>query len=237
MLGLAGGLYLPNHHRQGQSTSRYASPSKPTHAISGSTPFTLAAMHSPSSSTATSSTRSLSCAAMTNSNSTTTSRRRWRHQLSRSSYLPTNILVTLLLIFIAITPASAVQIKLRNCLPDNTKLANPKPLQWEPLYANASFDAENESHRIQIRVWGNVTGQSNEGQLPPANDSYWTDKDQTNGKIVQVPGNVDNGTATTLLRHIDFLSYKPIRQRGDFCKDALTNGSCPLAPVFDLEEA
>lgn len=235
MLGLAGGPCLPNHHRQSQSTRRYASPSKPTHAISGSAPFTLATMHSPSPSTPVSSTRPMSRAAMTNS--TTTPRRRWRPQLSKSSFLPTNILVSLLLVFIAITPASAVQIKFQNCLPDNTQLANPKPLQWEPLYANASFDTKNKNHRIQIRVWGNVTGQTNQGQLPPANDSYWTDPDQTNGKIVQVPGNVDNGTATTLLRHIDFLSYKPIRERGDFCKDALTNGSCPLAPVFHLEEA
>jgi hypothetical protein len=235
MLGLAGGPCLPNHHRQSQSTSRYASPSKPTHAISGSAPSTFATMQFPSPTTPTSLARPLSRAVMTES--ATTSRRRWRPQLSKSSFLPTNILLMLLLALLVITPTSAAQIKFENCLPDNIQLANPKPLQWQPLYANASFDTKNQGHKIQVRVWGNVTGSQNQGILPPANDSYWTDKDQTNGKIVQVPGNIDNGSATTLLRHVDFLSYAPVRQAADFCETGLTNGTCPLAPVFSLDEA
>jgi hypothetical protein len=104
-------------------------------------------------------------------------------------------------------------------------------MQWVPLYAEAFFDLKNDSHNLQLTVWGNVTGARTTGELPPADDPYWKDPNKTNGKIVQIP---EQGfeTATTLIRKVEFLSYRPFYDNADFCDKGLVNGSCPLPPVF-----
>lgn len=223
---------MPDSRRQSQSSSRYASPPRRAiHATSGSEPFTFATMHS--SSLSTDSSHQRRCRdAMTGA--TGTPQTRWRPRISTSSFRPTNLLIASLLLILAISPASAVQIKFQNCLSDSYRLNNPKPLQWEPLFADAVFDTKNPSHKLQVVVWGNVTGSQNQGTLPPPDDPYWEDPEKTNGKIVQVP-NMEGARRTTLLRTVNFLTYEPFRQNVDFCVDALGNGQCPLAPIFSLD--
>lgn len=168
--------------------------------------------------------------------STQTSRQRtssWSPRLSALSRLSTNLIFALLLAFHVISPVSAVRINFQNCLDESYRNNDPAPLQWVPLYADAVFDIENESHNLRVTVWGNVTGARNQGALPAPGDSYWDDDTKTNGKIVNIPYK-DLNRATTLLRQIDFLSYTPYEKNLDFCRDALTNAKCPLGPTFNF---
>ncbi|CAM1507134.1 Fc.00g067750.m01.CDS01 [Cosmosporella sp. VM-42] len=232
MPGRAGGARLPDHHRQNHSASRYAPPQPPTHAISGPTSSTLATMDSHFYSTQMSAPRRPRDAVTDDA----AAGRRWTPRLTRLSSLPTNLLIATLLAVLAVTPASAVRIEFQNCLPDSYRLNTPKLLQWVPLYADAVFDTTNKNHSLQVVVWGNVTGSSNEGTLPAANDSYWDDPDETNGKIIHVLNEgTDKARKTTLYRKVNFLSYEPFVENVDFCKNGLdANHNCPLSPVFNL---
>lgn len=150
--------------------------------------------------------------------------------------LSSTILSALFLALVATTPALAARIPFQNCLPDSYRLNDPTPLQWVPLYADAVFDTVDDSHELQVVVWGNVTGSRNNAALPAANDSYWEDDSETNGKIIQTenPG-AQGSKATTLARKIDVLTFEPWSNRVDFCASGLTNASCPLSPVFSVD--
>ncbi|KAM5356136.1 hypothetical protein ACJ41O_002782 [Fusarium nematophilum] len=161
----------------------------------------------------------------------TRQQRAWPTRLGTLSPLSTNLIIALFLTFHAISPAHAVRIPFSNCLDDSYRRHDPTPLQWVPLYADATFDTKNDTHNLRVTVWGNVTGARNRGDLPPANDSYWEDPDKLNGKIAQLPYENRN-VATTFVRKIGFLSYQPWSERVDFCEDALANAACPLPPVF-----
>lgn len=109
-------------------------------------------------------------------------------------------------------PAQAARITFDNCLPTNYKEHEPRRLQFEPLYVDAVFDTENESHGLRVTAWGNVTG----------------------GKIERQPNpKSDNPKATTLIRRVNVLTYEPYRNLSDFCGDALKNLECPLGSVLD----
>ncbi|KAJ0121580.1 hypothetical protein J7T55_008745 [Diaporthe amygdali] len=137
-------------------------------------------------------------------------------------------------------PAAAVLLdKFDNCLPDSTKYSNPLELQWVPLYVGATFDTKNKSHNLRITVWGNVTGRYNPTatpELPPWNSDDWSNPNVTDGKIVDNPFADTANLLTTLHSKIDVVTYEPYSADFDFCKDALTNASCPLGPVFNTSE-
>lgn len=140
------------------------------------------------------------------------------------------------LLSISITPIFALRVEFENCLPDDYRNNDPLPLQWEPMYADAFFDTENEEHTLEFVVWGNVAGAWNEVDLPPANDSYWEDDEKTEGKIIETPyKDVKPLRATTLFRRLNILTFTELTHAVNFCRDGLTNGTCPLAPVFDLD--
>ncbi|POR31251.1 Putative membrane protein [Tolypocladium paradoxum] len=148
---------------------------------------------------------------------------------------PATVLVSVLLILLAATPAAAVRINVTNCLPDSYQ-STPAPLQWVPLYADAKFDTKNDSHNLQLIVWGNVSGSQNQAVLPPPGSSYWTDPNETNGKIIETPGpDGENKKATTLYQRVNVLTYEPWNHRDNFCKNGLVNGTCPLSPKFHLD--
>ncbi|KAF4981400.1 hypothetical protein FZEAL_2782 [Fusarium zealandicum] len=158
--------------------------------------------------------------------------RPWPLRLDTISRLSTNLIFTLFLAFYAISPAHAVRVPVSNCLDDSYRLHDPLNLQWVPLYAEAVFDTKNDSHNLRFTVWGNVTGSRTLKELPPANDSYWKDDNKTNGKIIQVP--FDNNVAITFIPKAGWLTYWPYTgKKMDFCESVVTNGTCPLSPVFE----
>ena len=121
-----------------------------------------------------------------------------------------------------------------NCLSDNTINSDPRRLQWVPLYLDARFDTDNPTHRMNLTLYGNVTGQTVQGKYPSADDPGWSNPNVTFGKILDV-GN-DN-KYSTLVSDFKILSYEawdaPSQQ---FC-DTLINASCPLGPAFDANRS
>ncbi|KAK5987363.1 hypothetical protein PT974_11490 [Cladobotryum mycophilum] len=140
---------------------------------------------------------------------------------------PTILLITILIALFIATPAAAVQIPFQNCLGQAIQTDKPQSLQWVPKYVDAVFDTKNPTHNLRIINWGNVTGAFFNG-LPPPNDPYWANPNETNGKIVN---SEDSDRATTIASNVKYLTYEPYRDRLNFC-DNLVNGTCPLGPVF-----
>ncbi|KAJ4203503.1 hypothetical protein NW767_004999 [Fusarium falciforme] len=193
--------------------------------LSGFAPTTFATMGSPSSSTP-----SHQPSSPTIMSRIYPRQRAWPPRLGTISRLSTNLIIAILFA-LHISSAHAVRVSVSNCLDDSYRFHDPVLMQWVPLYAEAFFDLKNDTHKLQLTVWGNVTGARTTGELPPADDPYWKDPNKTNGKIVRVPEQ-DFDTATTLIRKVEFLSYRPFYDNTDFCDKGLVNGSCPLPPVF-----
>ncbi|CAG8954383.1 hypothetical protein HYFRA_00006010 [Hymenoscyphus fraxineus] len=141
-----------------------------------------------------------------------------------------------------ILPTAAIDIQFENCLSDSAQKDEPLQLQLMPLFMDAVFDTENENHTLFVRVWVNVTGSGPERRivpqdLPPWDDGYWTDLNDTGrgGKIIDEPNPelraTNESKATTLFNKVNVLTYEPWSNNGGerFC-DVLVNGSCPLAP-------
>ncbi|KAF4510649.1 hypothetical protein G6O67_002524 [Ophiocordyceps sinensis] len=146
-------------------------------------------------------------------------------------------LVVALIVVLAASPAAAVRVPVTNCLSDSYQSNTRALLQWQPLHAEAKFDTKNDSHNLQLIVWGNVTGSQNRDTLPPPKAPYWTDPKQTNGKIIETSDpDAEKKKATTLFRRVNVLTYEPWHEPVNFCKNGLVNGSCPLVPVFDVDD-
>lgn len=132
------------------------------------------------------------------------------------------------------TSTNAAFVNFGNCLSENTINSNPRRLQWVPLFLDARFDTEKPSHGMNLTFYGNVTGQTVQGDYPPPDDPGWTNPNVTFGKIENV-GN-DN-KFSTLMSDFKLLSYEawdaPSQQ---FC-DTLINASCPLGPYFDANSS
>jgi hypothetical protein len=143
--------------------------------------------------------------------------------------------LALVLALVAITPgAEAVRIPFQNCLDESYRFNDPPRLQWVPLYADAVFDVDNDSHNLRVTVWGNVKGSQNAEPLPSPDDPYWKNDNETLGKIVETadPG-VEGNKATTLVRKVRVLTYQPWMDAVKFCTEGLVGYSCPLSPVFN----
>lgn len=157
--------------------------------------------------------------------------------VQRLSRPPTLLATILLLAILAITPVAAVRIPFSNCLDDSYRLGDPRPLQWEPLYADAIFDTQGEKNNLQVTVWGNVTGSFSQKALPPPEDPYWRNDEESAGKIIQTPEpEKEKPKATTLYRRITVLSFEVWNEVVDFCVDGLVDGVCPLGPVFNTDD-
>lgn len=126
-------------------------------------------------------------------------------------------------------------IPFENCLPQSYQSNIPTPLQWVPSAVDAVFDTENSSHNLQVIMWGNVAGSWSQVTLPPPNSPDWTDPTKLDGKILREPdSNSADPHITTLHSKVNVLTYEPWNQAYDFCETSLVNGTCPLAPVFNL---
>lgn len=146
----------------------------------------------------------------------------------------------LLIASLCIVPVSAVLVDFQNCLSEAVKKNKPLALQFVPLFVDAIFNTTDPNHPLTITVWGNVTGSTvgSEARLivPPGNDTeYWnSNATYAGGKIVDIPDpTATNPKLTTLSNKVNVLTYEPWSGDYDFC-NSLINGSCPLAPRFDV---
>jgi hypothetical protein len=136
-----------------------------------------------------------------------------------------------MLLCLWITPATAALINFQNCLSQAEQDTSPPPLQFVPLFMDASFNTTDPSHKLMVTVWGNVTGAYNQEQLPlpSPNDPAWANPNDTDGKIEDLP--YPKTKWTTLSKKVNVLTYEPWKESEKFC-DVLVNGTCPLAPSF-----
>jgi hypothetical protein len=135
-------------------------------------------------------------------------------------------------LLIPLLHVSAVLLPYESCVSPGKQ--NPaqdgSPLQYKPLYLDVVYDANSAPHALEITVYGNVTGQTFSGSLPPPNDdSYWNDPDRTNGKITDVG---TSGNLTSLSTRYDVLSFTVANNLVRFCGALRDNESCPLGPAF-----
>ncbi|KAH7377271.1 integral membrane protein [Pyrenochaeta sp. MPI-SDFR-AT-0127] len=156
--------------------------------------------------------------------------RRKRHFLPALHAFPT----MLLLFVIASFPlTSAVFVEFDNCLNRVYIVRNNIQipyLQFTPMYVWASFDTMAPSHNLNITVYGNVSGQAQEGEYLPEGDDNWTNPNRTFGKIVNV--DQQNNKFTTLFTNIKVLTYSAWTSPPDEFCGSVVNGSCPLGPAF-----
>ncbi|KAK0730584.1 hypothetical protein B0H67DRAFT_474003 [Lasiosphaeris hirsuta] len=135
-------------------------------------------------------------------------------------------------------PALAAFVHFENCLPESYINNDPKPLQWEPKFVDASFDTEDPKHTLRVTMWGNVTGSFRNVSLPGPDSPDWNSTAKLDGKILDEPEpDAPNPKLTTLHSKIEVLTYEPWSENTNFCNDSLKGGKCPLAPAFNLSES
>ncbi|UPX11980.1 uncharacterized protein EKO05_0002558 [Ascochyta rabiei] len=132
-------------------------------------------------------------------------------------------------------PAAAVFVNFDNCL-DKLFIDNNVPfLQFTPMYVWAAFDTANPTHNLNVTVYGNVSGQSDRGTLPPPGDPSWENPNRTLiGKIIDV--DKASNRYTTLFSDFRTLTYSSWTSPGkQFCANVLNTPAsrCPMAPAFD----
>ena len=143
-----------------------------------------------------------------------------------------HILLGIITLCALLGPSEAAMVNFQNCLsPNIVDVATPPiPLQWVPLAVSAVFNVSAPSHNLKVTVYGNVTGQATQGELPPLNSSQWGNVTETLGKIVDVDPN--SNLHSTLKAAFNVLTYTPYRAPpSSFCNNTL-NTECPIAPVF-----
>lgn len=127
----------------------------------------------------------------------------------------------------AFTLARGAFVSFENCLPDSFIDSSPKQLQFTPLFVDASFLGPD--HTLNFTVYGNVTGQQFQGTYPPPDSPQWDNPDIAFGKIVNVTGS----KIATLTADYEVVTFTAANNPGEpFC-DALTQGECPLGPLFN----
>lgn len=148
--------------------------------------------------------------------------------------IPALSALTPLLLILAIASllplASAVFVNFEDCL-TRVYLADGKQtpyLRFTPMYVWADFSPEN---RLNITMYGNVSGQAQIGTYPPPSDDNWKDPNKTFGKIINLDKSANK--YTTLFWNNKVLSYSAYTAPGSqFCNSVL-NTSCPVAPAFE----
>ncbi|KAF2439935.1 hypothetical protein P171DRAFT_476329 [Karstenula rhodostoma CBS 690.94] len=146
-------------------------------------------------------------------------------------------LFVLVVILAALPVANAVFINFDNCLDSNYRHeTDPVRLQFTPQHVWVKFNNTHSTHRLNVTIYGNVSGQLTSNDYPPPSDPRWKNPKDSFGKIpdawqVGKPGS-PGGVATTLFPTFDALTYSswnPGPQQ--FCNYTV-NTPCPIAPVF-----
>lgn len=149
--------------------------------------------------------------------------------------MPASPLIALLLVLLlAVQAGRAALVPFRNCLPDAITKSSPVKLQFIPLYVAAQFNSTRPDLNLNVTVYGNVSGTETKEPYPPPDDPRWSNPNETLGKIVSV--NPSTNTFTTLFPRLDVVSFSAAGGSVQpFC-DSLTQGECPLGPVFNFTQ-
>ncbi|KAF2678837.1 hypothetical protein K458DRAFT_422730 [Lentithecium fluviatile CBS 122367] len=143
-----------------------------------------------------------------------------------------------LVLFLAIASlplANAVFINFENCLARNYRNANdPVRLQWTPMHVWASFDTHNPRHHLNVTVYGNVSGQAENGVYPPRNSEDWQDPNKTLGKFLDV--SQSNNKYSTLFADFTALTYSSWSSGATRFCNATINATCPIGPAWPKNE-
>ncbi|RDI77087.1 hypothetical protein Vi05172_g12944 [Venturia inaequalis] len=140
----------------------------------------------------------------------------------------TSTVLLLLLSIVTIPPVNAAFINFDNCLNPNILNSSPKQLQFVPLFVNALFNTTDKKHNLNITVYGNVTGQAQDGTYPPRTDPIFNNDTKGLFSIADAPDNF-----TTLFTNIDVLSYEAYNAApARFCNTTLKR-DCPWIPLWD----
>ncbi|KAL4783448.1 hypothetical protein BJX76DRAFT_257319 [Aspergillus varians] len=157
---------------------------------------------------------------------------RWRPRRYTSTGGRIGWVVMILMVFMS--SAYAVSMEFENCLDASVIDSTPQQLQFVPLDVSVTLNMTNSLYPFDVVVYGNVTGTANQSANYPApNDPQWNDNNATFGKIVDL--DVQNKYYSTLIASIKVASFTPYSEPFRFC-DSLTQGDCPLGPVFNVNE-
>jgi len=150
--------------------------------------------------------------------------RRWRR-------LTLGWWIALVCVLSWVAPAAAVQLNFDNCLSKTTLDSDPLQLQYVPLNVAVTFNLTDPLCPLNVTVYGNVSGTADRRTNYPSMDSpSWSDPNVTVGKIVDLSSS--NNKYTTLLTSFDVLNFAAFSNPSRFC-DSVTQGGCPLGPVFN----
>ncbi|KAK1055178.1 hypothetical protein LTR33_014207, partial [Friedmanniomyces endolithicus] len=128
--------------------------------------------------------------------------------------------------------ADAAFLNFDNCLNPAIINSNPLQLQWIPLALDAKFQRESP-YRLDVTIYGNVSGQQVQGVYPGPNDPSWKNENDTLGKIRDIGS---SGNYSTLLADFKTLQYSAYNAKAaKFCP-AVVNGTCPLGPYFHAND-
>ncbi|EZF76495.1 hypothetical protein H105_02136 [Trichophyton soudanense CBS 452.61] len=153
---------------------------------------------------------------------------------SRAAMPASPSIVLLLVLLLAVQAGHAALVPFRNCLPDAITKSSPVKLQFIPLYVAAQFNSTRPDLNLNVTVYGNVSGTETKEPYPPPDDPRWSNPNETLGKIVSV--NPSTNTFTTLFPRLDVVSFSAAGGSVQpFC-DSLTQGKCPLGPVFNFTQ-
>lgn len=138
----------------------------------------------------------------------------------------------LLLQSLLCTTVDAAFVTFENCLPDSTK--NSDLLKFTPSFVNATFiNTVGSRHDLDLTIYGNVSGKQYSGPIPTGNSPYWSNDNETNGKIVDIVKS--NNKYTTLTVDYMVVTFTAYDNKGEeFCPLLNNNQSCPLSPVFEF---
>lgn len=149
-----------------------------------------------------------------------------------------SVAILLAFLCVVIVPVSAVLVPFENCLSEAWQNDLPLRLQFIPEFVEATFDTANAAHGLEVLAYINVNGTfpGTPFPPPPSDTDYWQGNDSSmGGKIVDVPFRDGVNKKTTASTSVTLLSYEPYHIDQAFC-DIVQNGSCPLAPRFDVNE-
>ncbi|KAN0081923.1 Transient receptor potential (TRP) ion channel domain containing protein [Elaphomyces granulatus] len=156
--------------------------------------------------------------------------RRRRARRGHGGHAGLDIVPIMLLLLMIIAPSvQAVFINFANCLDDSIIQSNPQRLQFVPMFFYAKYDPSDGPFPLNITVYGNVAGSTTKQAYPAPDDPGWANPNVTLGKII----NATSTWITTLVLNLDMLSFTPASSTTGFCA-TLTQGTCPLGPVFNV---
>jgi hypothetical protein len=139
-----------------------------------------------------------------------------------------------LVILSVMSSASAALLEFENCLDESIVDSSPLQLQFVPLDVWVTLNMTNSLYPLDVIVYGNVTGTANRSaDYPAPDDPQWDNPNSTFGKIIDL--DVDNNNYSTLIASIQVASFTPYSEPSRFC-DSVTQGDCPLGPVFYVNE-